>query len=107
MATITGVYHAGYQKFYDKTDVGFVAKKDFSKSDQKELSETLKEWYKDSGIVSRIEKEVIKMKVTKLVVTVRFKKMELTICFNHKSHGTGSDKFRKILHHIEASALDG
>lgn len=27
VATITGVYHAGYQKFYDKTDVGFVAKK--------------------------------------------------------------------------------
>lgn len=33
VATITGVYHAGYQKFYDKTDVGFIAKKDFSKTD--------------------------------------------------------------------------
>lgn len=81
MATITGVYHAGYQKFYDKTDVGFVVKKDFSKSGQKGLSETLKEWYKDSDIVSRIEKEVIKMKVTKLIVTVRFKKMECDYLF--------------------------
>lgn len=81
VATITGVYHAGYQKFYDKTDVGFVAKKDFSKSDQKSLSKIFREWYKDSGIVSRIEKEVIKMKVTKLVVTVRFKKMECDYLF--------------------------
>ena len=42
MATITGVYYAGYQKFYDKSDVGFVAKKDFSKTDQKKLSKYLK-----------------------------------------------------------------
>lgn len=80
VATITGVYYAGYQKFYDKSDVGFVAKKDFSKTDQKKLSKIFKEWYKDSGIVSAIEKEVIKMKVTNLV-TVRFKKMECDYLF--------------------------
>lgn len=81
VATITGVYYAGYQKFYDKSDVGFVAKKDFSKTDQKKLSKIFKEWYKNSDIVSAIEKEVIKMKVTKLVVTVRFKKMECDYLF--------------------------
>lgn len=81
VATITGVYYAGYQKFYDKSDVGFIAKKDFSKTDQKKLSKIFKEWYKNSGIVSAIEKEVIKMKVTKLVVTVRFKKMECDYLF--------------------------
>lgn len=81
VATITGVYYAGYQKFYDKTDVGFVAKKKISKSDQKNLSKIFREWYKDSGIVSAIEKEVIKMKVAKLVVTVRFKKMECDYLF--------------------------
>lgn len=81
VAIITGVYHAGYQKFYDKSDVGFVTKKDFSKTDQKKLSKIFREWYKDSGIVSAIEKEVIKMKVTKLVVTVRFKKMECDYLF--------------------------
>lgn len=81
VATITGVYYAGYQKFYDKSDVGFIAKKDFSKTDQKKLSKIFKEWYKGSGIVSAIEKEVIKMKVTKLVVTVRFKKMECDYLF--------------------------